>query len=245
MDYSVLVKSYSALNYLKDLKELVADFYGTDKYNNLSKYELASLINSEIFNNYNGENILKYKIAKDFRKKKYVAAFEVKVKSSRADFLVINGDTKSFEIKSKIDTLYRLKKQTDDYGDVFEYNNVVVDIVHLEKVMSIIPEYYGIWYYDGNKKNVAREAKFTPNLNSSEQLKMLNKKELKQVFGTFELDFILNSFSKEEINKSFKVALKERYFKRWDFLINNWNEILPIDIQFFFNSNIDPKLIYS
>lgn len=245
MDYSVLVKSYSALNYLKDLKELVSDFYGTDKYNNLNKHEIASIINQDILKFYNGENVLKYRIANEFRKKKYVAAFEVKVKSSRADFLVINGDTKSFEIKSKIDTLNRLKKQTDDYSDVFEYNNVVVDIVHLEKVLDIIPDYYGVWYYDGNKKSVARQAKYTPNLNSLEQLKMLNKNELMQVFRSFEIDSILKTYTKEEINKSFKAALKKRYFKRWEFLTTNWNEILPIDIQFFFNSNIDPKLIYS
>jgi len=245
MDYSVLAKSYSTLTYVKELREFVAAFYNTDKYNDFNKFELAKKINNDIFEHYNGEQILKYKLANEFRKKKYVAAFEVKVKSSRADFLVINGDTKSFEIKSKIDTLNRLEKQTNDYGDVFEYNTVVIDIKHLDKVIATMPEYYGIWYYEGKSKVVVREALYSPNINSEEQLKMLTKKEIRTAFKTDEFNKILIEYSKEQINQIFKDVLKKRYNQRWDFLTTNWNSILPIDIQFFFNKNIDPKLIYS
>lgn len=245
MDYSVLAKSYSTLTYVKELRELVASFYKTDKFNDLNKFELAKKINNDVFKHYDGEQILKYKLASEFRNKKYVAAFEVKVKSSRADFLVINGDTKSFEIKSKIDTLNRLEKQTCDYGDVFEYNTVVTDLKHLNKVVSTIPYYYGIWYYDGKTKVVVREALYSPNINSIEQLKMLTKKEIRTAFKTEEINQIIEEHSKETINKIFKEILKKRYTIKWDFLTSNWNEILPIDIQFFFNKNIEPKLIYS
>ena len=41
MDYSVLAKSYSTLTYVKELRELVASFYKTDKFNDLNKFELA------------------------------------------------------------------------------------------------------------------------------------------------------------------------------------------------------------
>ena len=71
-----------------------------EKYNEYNKFQLAKKINDTIFENYVGEQILKFKLAKEFNKKKYVAAFEVKAKNSRTDFLVINGDTKSFEVKS-------------------------------------------------------------------------------------------------------------------------------------------------
>lgn len=57
-------------------------------------------------------------------------AFGVRAKD-RADFVVINGDSKCFEIKSKVDTLRRLDKQSADYHHVFEYNTVVVDGKHL------------------------------------------------------------------------------------------------------------------
>ena len=74
---------------------------------------------------------------------------------------------------------------------------------------------------------------------------MLTKKEIRTAFKTEEINQIIEEHSKETINKIFKEILKKRYTIKWDFLTSNWNEILPIDIQFFFNKNIEPKLIYS
>ena len=113
MDYSSLARSYNTLSYTHQLRDLLGAFFQTDKYKDLNKFELSKIVNDAIFKNYEGEQIIKYLLAKEFIRKNYVAAFEVKVKSSRTDFLVINGDTMSFEVKSKIDTLNRLKKQTN------------------------------------------------------------------------------------------------------------------------------------
>jgi hypothetical protein len=244
MDYSALVRSYNTLSYTNQLRDLLAAFFQTDKFQNLSKFELAKTINDIAFKNYDGEQILKYRLAKEFVTKKYVAAFEVKAKTSRTDFLVINGDTKSFEVKSKIDTLNRLKKQVDDYGDVFEYNTVVIDKSHLEKVIELIPEYYGIWYYEKNKKVIYRDAKYSPRINAKEQLTLMNKKELQKYFGGSDGQDIINNFNTSQINEKLKQALKDRYNKRWSFIQNNWNTILPIDLQFFFNTNVKPEIIY-
>jgi hypothetical protein len=245
MDYSVLAKSYNTLSYTKQLRELVAAFFQTEKYNEYNKLQLAKKINDTIFDNYEGEQILKFKLAKEFNKKKYIAAFEVKAKNSRTDFLVINGDTKSFEVKSKIDTLNRLSKQVIDYGDVFEYNTVVIDKCHLNKVVKLLPEYYGIWYYEKNKKIVYQEAKYSPKINPLEQLGLFNKKELLKSFNSFDIDFILKTNQPADINQSLKDTLKERYSNRWLFVQENWDNILPIDIQFFFNTNVKPEIIYS
>ena len=245
MDYSVLFKSYNTLSYTKQLRELVAAFFKTDNYNECSKYQLAKIINDAIFKNYEGEQILKFKLAKEFNKKKYVAAFEVKAKNSRTDFLVINGDTKSFEVKSKIDTLNRLVKQISDYGDVFEFNTVVIDKSHLNKVLKILPEYYGVWFYENNKKIVYKEAKYSPNINPLEQLSLFNKKELIKSFNCFDKDVILKDNSPDQINQELKNRLKDRYGNRWNFVQENWDNILPIDIQFFFNTNVKPEIIYS
>lgn len=244
MDYSALVRSYNILSYKNQLRDLLGAFFQTDEFDHLSKFELAKTINNLAIKNYDGEQILKFRLAREFVTKKYVAAFEVKVKSSRTDFLVINGDTKSFEVKSKIDTLNRLKKQVDDYGDVFEYNTVVIDKSHLEKVIELVPDYYGIWYYQKNKKIIYREAKYSPKINSLEQLMLMNKKELLKFFGLSDYKVILNLFSESQINLKLKEVLKERYSKRWNFVQNNWKDILPIDIQFFFNTNVKPHIIY-
>lgn len=244
MDYSALARSYNALSYTNQLRDLLAAFFQTDKYEGLTKFELAKTVNDVVFKNYDGERILKYKLAKEFRNKKYVAAFEVAAKGSRTDFLVINGDTKSFEVKSKIDTLSRLKKQVSDYGDVFEFNTVVIDKVHLSNVIKIVPEYYGIWYYEGSKKIIYRAAGYSPMINAAEQLSLFNKKELRASFGSIDRDEILASKDSEKINDELKEILKKRYYDRWNFVQSNWEKILPIDLQFFFNTNVNPAIIY-
>jgi len=244
MDYSALARSYNTLSYTNQLRGLLAAFFQTDKYEELTKYELAKTVNDVVFKHYDGEQILKYKLAKEFRNKKYVAAFEVKAKSSRTDFLVINGDTKSFEVKSKIDTLNRLNKQVSDYGDVFEFNTVVIDKVHLSNVIEIIPEYYGIWYFEGSKKIIYRAAEYSPKINATEQLGLFNKKELRSSFGSVDRDEILTSNDPAKINQELKETLKKRYFDRWSFVQSNWDQILPIDLQFFFNTNVKPEIIY-
>ncbi|RPH31975.1 MAG: hypothetical protein EHM93_11240 [Bacteroidales bacterium] len=245
MDYGVLARSYNTLDYPELLKKKLIAFFKYNSFDGLTKYELHQKINSALFNNYEGEEILKYKLAKTFLKKDYIAAFEVRVLNSRADFLVINGDTKCFEVKSKIDTLFRLKKQTQDYSDVFEYNTVVVDEKHLGIVQQIIPDYYGIWTFSGTKNIILREAQHSPNLNPTSQLSLLTKKELLKHFGSSNIFEIVVSNNDFDINNKLKDALKLRYTKRWAFIKENWESILPIDLQFFFNTNVSPELIYN
>ena len=243
-DYSVLARSYNTLDYEKKLRKTLSSFFKQDVYYNLTKSQLHEKINNSLMKYYNGEEILKYRIANYFLNKDYVAAFEVNVQNSRADFLVINGDTKCFEIKSKIDTLNRLKRQITNYKDVFEYNTVLIDEKHLNSIQNIIPEYYGIWTFIGSKRNVIKEAALSPELNSKLQLDLFTKKELVRNFNLSEKDIILQEFDNKMINLHLKETLKERYLTRWNFIRNNWESILPIDLQFFFNCNIDPKLIY-
>lgn len=245
MDYGILARTYNPLDYSVQLKSTLSSFYKGENFDSLTKKELHLRINDVLFKHYKGEEILKFKLAQQFKHKDYVAAFEVKAKSSRADFLVINGHTKCFEIKSQIDTLYRLEKQARDYGDVFEFNTAVIDKKHLKAVSLLIPEYYGIWYFTGTKKTIYREAQLSPCLNPQAQLNLFTKKELKKHFNEIEMGLILNTFSSESINQRLKNALKARYSQRWDFLKANWDKILPIDVQFFFNTNVCPDLIYS
>lgn len=245
MDYGVLARSYSTLLYLNQLKGVLSSFYNrTSEFDKLSKYQLHKLINDSLLNYYEGEEVVKFKLAQLFRGKDYVSAFEVNVKNSRADFLAINGDSKCFEVKSKIDNLQRLEKQSIDYKDVFEYNTIVIDKKHLDAVYKLVPDYYGIWYFDGYQKIEFRAAKLSASINSNSQISALNKKERLIHFGLIECDAITSQFDSCFINQKFKVALKSRYMLRWEFVNSHWDEILPIDLQFFFNTNIDPNLIY-
>lgn len=244
MDCSALAKSYNTLNYASQLREMLSAFYNSDSFKDFSKKDLIREINDILIKNYQGEQILKYKLSNEFRDKKYIAAFEVKAKNSRTDFLVINGDTKSFEVKSKIDNLNRLQKQTNDYGDVFEYNTVVIDKIHLNAVLEMIPEYYGIWYFEGYRKVIYRKANYSPKLSAISQLELFNKAELRCFFNETDIVKITSAHTADQINTMLKSALKSRYEKRWTFLKDNWSEIFPVDVQFFFNNNIKPEIVY-
>ncbi len=245
MDYGVLARSYSTIDFPEKMVQTLDAFTGKKNNSKLSKFELHKKINQILFNNYHGEEILKYKLAQSFVNKPYVAAFEVKALNSRADFLVINGETKCFEIKSKIDTLARLGKQSNDYSDVFEFNTVVIDKKHLMHVDEILPNHYGIWFYDGNEKIIFREPSYSPKISPNSQLSILTKQELKKHFKSNSINEILKEFCPNTINQTFKTILKARYINRWKFIQDNWRDILPIDLQFFFNMNIKPNLLYS
>lgn len=244
IDYAALARTYHTLHYYQQLQQVLAAC-GVKKLDGLTKYQLHQKTSSILLRHHQGEQSLKYKLARTFRKKDYVAAFEVRAKDSRADFVVINGDSKCFEIKSKVDTLRRLDKQSADYHHVFEYNTVVVDGKHLEAIASTLPVHYGIWYFDCNRRVEYRAAERSPSLNPFAQLTMLTKRERRTAFGHADCDVILSAFDAGAINEGLKTALKKRYADRWQFINDHWKEILPIDLQFFFNTNVHPGLIYA
>lgn len=245
---NLLAKSYNTLDYSAKLIELLRGFYTMKILCNSSKYELHSLLNDILFNNYCGEPILKYKLFQHhINKPNIVAAFETKVNSSRLDFLTINGHTTSFEIKSKLDNLSKLNKQMSDYIMAFEYNYLVVDEKHIKKVKDLVQDNYGIWiYYDG-KYETYKRAELNTKICPKSQLELLTKKELTCGFPECSgaSEEVLHYFDAHAINVQFKRALKRRYNERWNFLAENQNSILPIDLQFFFKTNIEPSCIYN
>lgn len=245
MDYSVLARSYNPLAYPEQLRKMLVAFYNDESLSSFSKADLHKKVNDDLLAHYHGEEILKFRLANYYRTRNYVAAFEVNAINSRADFLAINGNTRCFEIKSKIDTLSRLKKQAIDYKELFEFNTIVVDEKHIDQTLKIVPDYYGIWSFKKNRRISHRDATLSPDLNPEKQLNILTKKELKTLFKIADKSEIKHNYNPEDINSLFKAGLKNRYHDRWHYILNNWESILPLDLQFFFNSNIAPHLIYS
>lgn len=244
---NLLAKSYNPLDYSVNLASLLKSVYPSENFDFFSKYDLHKLLNDTILQHYNGEEVLKYKLFQCYlNKKNFVAAFEIRVNNSRVDFLTINGASTSFEIKSELDNLSKLNKQMFDYMLAFEYNYLVVDAKHIKKARGLLPEQFGLWVYKNGKFQKAKKALLNDKMNPEAQLKLLSKKELANFFPYKDKDIvcILNKFDASSINKIFKEALKKRYKSRWDFLVNYEKQILPIDIQFFFNTNIQPRHIY-
>ena len=245
---NLLAKSYNALDYAPRLKRLLSEVYPLQSFDEFSKYDLHELLNKTLLANYKGEEVLKYRLFEKYcSKRDIVGAFEIKVNNSRVDFLAINGTTSSFEIKSELDNLSKLSKQVADYKLAFEYNYVVVDERHVQKVEALIPERFGIWSYVNDVYKNHRKAELNDEIDAEVQLNLLTKKERQLSFP--EQDGIaleiLMTYDDDIINEQFKKALKDRYRKRWQFLIANEPNIFPIDLQFFFNTNIEPKYIYS
>lgn len=243
-----LAQNYKTLDYRNKLLEKIQAIYPYESLEFLPKYELHKLINRILFNNHNGEEVLKYKLFEyHLNKPNVIGAFEIKVNTSRVDFLTINGHTTSYEIKSALDNLCKLDKQMSDYILAFEYNYLVIDEKHIEKVREFLPACFGLWSYNLGKYKKLIKAKLSDKINGEVQLKLLTKKELIVNFPNYHglITDILKNESSEYINSQFKKILKKRYKSRWDFLISNNASIFPIDIPFFFNTNISPELIYN
>jgi hypothetical protein len=242
-----LAKNYNTLDYSVKLIELLKNIYPYQDFENLPKYELHRLLNETMFENYNGEQVLKYKLFQKYStKRNIVAAFEIKVNNSRADFLTINGHTTSFEIKSELDNLSKLSKQAADYMLAFEYNYLIIDECHILKAKELVPESFGLWSYKNGKYIKLKKAELNTKMDPEVQLGLLSKRELvlnfPEVGGS--VQEILISCNADLINRQFKKILKDRYRYRWDFLIANEADIFPIDLQFFFNTNVKPSNVY-
>jgi hypothetical protein len=244
---SSLARSYNTLANKACLKQIILGFIDTSLINFLTKPELHKEINNILTLAYKGESRLKAKLVEMFIGKNVTAAFEMRVNTSRVDFLAINGDTKSFEIKSNLDNLTKLEKQVSDYEKVFEYNYIVIDECHLYNALDLIPIHYGVYLMENEKLIRKKIAQRNCTIEPLSQLRLFTKKELLQNFKDVETDVnkILQQFSKEEINDCFKRMLKKRYDRKWNFLKENISHIFPIDYQFFFHHNIQPTIIYN
>lgn len=242
-----IAKQYHPLDYSPSLKALIKTAFPNNNLDGVTKYELHGTLNSLIFDNYNGEQLFKYRLFKEyFSHQNVVGAFEIKVNNSRADFLTINGHSSCFEIKTALDNFSKFTKQATDYMKAFEYNYLIIDECHLAKAEEILPDGFGLWIYKNGKIKKIKKAKLNETIDHEIQLKLLTQKELINIFPETDFDRlkILERYSGATINSRFKKALKKRYSKRWKFLVNHHEKIFPVDLQFFFNTNILPINIY-
>jgi hypothetical protein len=242
---AALARSYNILLSPVRLRSILATLSQRSDVGTASKFDLHRIINTLIFESYLGEARIKAMLVDKFFSDRVVAAFEIRANRSRADFLTVNGITCSYEIKSELDNLMKLKKQADDFSRLFEYNYVVVDKKHISKATEILPGNYGIYEVTFNGIKLKKKAQKNNQTDAASQLKLFTKKELETYFDSYRsLEHALNSFSPGEINAIFKKMLKHRYEDRWNFVLNHKKEILPLDYQFFFKNNILPSIIY-
>jgi len=239
------IRNYSPLDFGAKLTDLLATLFPGIDFSGHSKAELHKMVNAAICDGYKGEQIIKYNLFKQVYRRNLIGAFEMKVNNSRVDFLTVNGHTTGYEIKSSLDNLDKLGKQSRDYQKVFEFNQIVIDESHLKACEDLAPKEFGIITVSGNRKRVKREARLNPCIDPAAQLTSLtNKERIIHFNGISSINECLTVFNADVINRRYKIALKQRYEARWKFIVGHAESILPIDIQFFFNQNIEPLLIY-
>jgi len=76
---------------------------------------------------------------------KVVEEFEIPAAKARIDMAVINGYMHGYEIKSSRDTLQRLPSQLNAYSKVFDYLSVVTENKYENKLLTLLPDWVGIY----------------------------------------------------------------------------------------------------
>lgn len=62
----------------------------------------------------------------------------------KADLVILNGTSTVYEIKSERDSLTRLANQINNYAKVFAAVNVITSEKHVDRVLSMVPNYVGV-----------------------------------------------------------------------------------------------------
>lgn len=115
---------------------------------------------------------------------------EFRIGTSIADLVMINGIAKVFEIKTELDSPYRVNSQLTDYRKVFENVYLVTHHSLVEKYVAQLDKYIGIIAL--TKKNtlttVRESIQYSEELDSETMIKCLRKAEysaiIKSYYGT-------------------------------------------------------------
>ena len=203
------------------------------------------IVNTVTNYNYPNEIAIKSSFVNNvlLKQKNQITIFELNVGECRADLCKINGKSTVYEIKTDLDNFRRLDKQIYEYSSIFEETYIICSEKRINEVIRIVPEFVGIYSYRFTaKKNYRfekiRNATQSPNINKYKQLLILTSRE-KSFYSINEKSNI------NEVNKCLKLALKDRYKDKWNFLSENCNNIFEIDYQWFYKNCINPKIIYS
>lgn len=185
-----------------------------------------------------------------------VSIFELPVGDSRADFCKVNGHSSAYEVKTDLDTFYRLEKQLSDYYDVFDYVYIITSDTRWRALPDYVPETCGIYSYhqkrDGRYAFTLRQhSQLNRSHDSEKQLSIMPKRDLviESGFGAnLSKEALaaqcLTAFDSRTINAMFKSYLKRRYGNRWEYFKSVRPQIFEIDYEWFFRNNLNPSIIY-
>lgn len=254
-----LYDAYSTIMSEKSLSRVLDDILGESRYS-YPQTSARDLINRIVLGSYPNEATIKANFINGVllpQSPKTVSIFELPIGKSRVDMCKVNGHSAAYEIKTDLDTFYRLEGQLCDYFDVFETVYVVTSEARWKELPEYVPEACGIYSYrqcsDGSYKFCARRrAAKSAKLDPVKQLSVIPKQQLCSLFhmngkGISKQELVyrcLESYGSDDINLCFKRYLKQRYGGCWDRFRQLQPEIFEIDYQWFYRHGLRPQLVY-
>lgn len=197
-------------------------------------HTLRSLLNlgyNELLQNYRHEFIFKSALFKDFILKHYaldssILLSEFKLGKSIADAVLVNGTNKVFEIKTELDSPFRLDSQIEDYKKAFSEVYLVVHQKQAEKYAKLISSEIGLLCFS-EAQGFAEYKKATADnsqLEIAAIVKSLRKDELSSLATclTGEIPIatpvklfntclgIVKSFTPEQVQREYLQIIKKR-----------------------------------
>lgn len=253
-----LFESYSTALSEFQVRKLLLDITGITVDSNIQS--ARSLVNQFVLQHYPNETTIRSNFINKVLlplNTDNISIFEFPIGDSRVDICKVNGHSAAYEIKTELDSFFRLEKQLQDYSDVFESVYIIVPESRLSDLHNQNVEKCGIYSYrqlaDGSYIFFCRrKAAPTTNLNAEKQLQAISKKGICELFSVHKsrmtkdelIDSCLSTYTSKHINKAFKRYLKERYKPNWQHLRLNNDRIYEIDYEWFYRSLLEPEIVY-
>jgi hypothetical protein len=244
-----LSQIFSTANFNKIVrkKDYVNTFERIKKHttfsNSITNLELLDNVYNELLESYRSEYVYKNilinkKLIKKYSLKSTIALNEFKIGNSIADFVLLNGKARVFEIKTELDGLDKLEKQISDYYSFATVVYIVTSSKHIEKLIELYKE-TNVGIIELTQKNSLKEIKPALTkidlLDHSSIFKSLRKNEYINVLeaNSFQIPKVPNTLifkecfnlSKDidivDFQKSAIKVLKKRNIKNPDLLKDN------------------------
>ena len=187
---NVIVKTIEKLNYemLYDLVESKSlSVLGNDVLSYFEAIYNYMLINYR--NQYIYQNTLFNKLFNNKIKNK-VALSQIPIANSKADFIFINGKAVVYEIKTELDSFFRLEKQIYDYYKAFDHVYLFTSENQVDHAIKSLPYEVGILILESN----SRIREIRPAL---ENCNYLSHKEIYELLRKQEINNILFKYTKK------------------------------------------------
>lgn len=138
----------SPSNFKKIVREddYYSTFYKLRKHTTISdtttNLDIINIIYNSLLKNYKNEYVYKNILTNKLLLKKYslkntIALNEFSIGKSIADFVLLNGEARIYEIKTELDNLEKLDKQIGDYCQFGDKVYIVTNSKHINKLIEL------------------------------------------------------------------------------------------------------------